>query len=181
MACHLFGTKCERESPCPSNGLSHIWGQFNSLGSVMACYQALHEPKVIWFIISYSSLLYLMGYKGCLSFTGKTFNKIILSLMYNSANIKRRQHKKEDEVEKKINSDLDSKTQGQLLTLLRLQHNHMYNLQSRRKEMGELFIERRMAGQISIKDNGRCHACKVWMGRDVIWRHQQSCKANPSV
>ena len=93
----------------------------------------------------------------------------------------RRQHKKKDEVEKIINSDLDSKKQGQLLTLLRLQHNHMYNMQSRRKERGELFIERRTAGQISIKDIGPCPACKAWMGRDVIWRHQQSCKANPSV
>ena len=133
-----------------------------------------------WFIISYSSLLYLIC-KGCSPFTGKTFKKIILFLMYHSANIKRRHHKKEDEVEKIINSDPDSKKQGQLLTLLRFQQNHMYNLQSRRMERGELFIERKMAGQISIKDIGPCPACKAWMGRDVIWQHQQSCKANPSV
>lgn len=90
----------------------------------------------------------------------------------------RRRHKAIDTVSNAINPDLDKKEQIRRLTLLRLEHNHIYNMQSLARNKGEIFVERR-SGRMFIKDYGPCPICRSWVGKAVLWRHQNTCKGKP--
>ena len=90
----------------------------------------------------------------------------------------RRRHKSVPQV-KAIVELTDKKEQVRQLQLIRLEHNHHFNLQSLKKSRGEIFLDRRPTVKLRISDLGPCPACKAWVEKKQLWRHQQTCKAQP--
>ena len=86
----------------------------------------------------------------------------------------------------------DSTAQNEAFCILRAEHNHLYNMMSIQKGVGEILLQRRMNGdsngegeedhdedtQIRFKTIGPCHNCHGWMKRKHLYRHQSTCKAN---
>ena len=83
--------------------------------------------------------------------------------------------------------DVNSAEAHKIKNLIRLEHNHRYNLESL-KHGGEIFLDRRTSengedeeqdeNYIDLKDFGPCHRCKAWTRKRQLWRHQRSCICN---